>query len=87
MTNPVLATVGMLMGILMIVCGVLVALLTGLDIIYGSIGLLVAAAGGALSRFCHREAPVQSDNSSGTPERSIQKPVSPSDRSKFDKKI
>ena len=85
--NPVLATAGMLIGILMVVCGILVALLTGLDPIYGTAGIAIAAGGGTAAWYCQRNAPAPSETSGGIHERSVQKPAENSSRSKFDKKI
>jgi hypothetical protein len=85
--NPVLLQIGMLLGVLLVVGGIILALVTGLDPIYGSLGALIAAAGGATTWYCQRQSPTPTESSGGMHERSVQKPIDAPSRSKFDKKI
>ena len=86
MNKPLLSNLAMLGGVLLIVAGVVVALVTGMDILYGALGLMACAAGVGLILWGRGGSPDSGVLTQG-PERSTQKPLSPSASSKFDRKI
>ena len=81
------SNLAMLLGVLLIVAGVVVFLITGMDLIYGGLGVLIAVGGGALALWGRRGSPEPGTARRG-PERSTQKPMSaPTSHTKFDRKI
>jgi len=86
MNKPLFSNLAMLGGVLLIVAGVVVALVTGMDILYGALGLLICAAGVGLILW-GRGSSTDSSAPARGPERSTQKPLAPNSSSKFDRKI
>ena len=86
MNKPLLSNLAMLGGVLLIVAGVVVALVTGMDLLYGALGLVLCAAGVGLIFWGRGSSPDPAAPTRG-PERSTQKPIAPNTSSKFDRKI
>jgi hypothetical protein len=69
-----LQTVLLLAGVLIVVAGIVLVMVTGLDPVFGPLGLLVIAAGlGVMWRF--RGAASNSEHSTVTTGRSFQRPL------------
>jgi threonine/homoserine/homoserine lactone efflux protein len=75
--KSLLLTLGALLGLVLCVSGIVGALVTGLDLVYGGIGLLIAVAGGALLAWCgggiRRASRAEAEGAPG--KRSRQKPT------------
>ena len=74
-------TVGILAGILIVVAGVTFALVTGLDRVYGPVGLIVAVIGGLIVRFVRNASPVPEEKALTTG-RAVQRPPDPAEKTK-----
>ncbi|HEY3325161.1 MAG TPA: hypothetical protein VGP72_32205 [Planctomycetota bacterium] len=61
-----------LLGLLLIIAGIVVALVSGLDLLYGPLGLAISAAGLWLVRRSYEEPPPEVPQ--GDRQRSVQKP-------------
>ncbi|HYG76233.1 MAG TPA: hypothetical protein VEK08_14605 [Planctomycetota bacterium] len=83
--NQLAGTLYLLLGILLIVGGVVAAFLTGFDPVYGSGGAILIAGGAVL--LWKNRASAEAEPVRAQPERSRQKPLNESARSRFDKKI
>jgi hypothetical protein len=68
-------TAGALLGILLIVSGVALALASALDLLWGGLGLLLTAAGAALSLYCYRRSGAKAVAEVREGERSEQLPL------------
>lgn len=86
MNKPLLTNLAMLCGVLLIAAGVVLALVTGMDLIYGALGLLMAAGGVASTLWGRGGSPDSAAPTQGS-ERSTQKPMAPTVPTKFDRKI
>jgi hypothetical protein len=87
MNKSLVTNLAMLSGVLLIVAGVVAILVTGMDIIYGGLGVLVAVGGVALTLWGRRGSPETGIVQRG-PERSTQKPLpTRSSHTKLDRKI
>lgn len=69
--RTLMTSLGMLFGILLCVSGLVAALVTQLDPVVGSIGLVVAFGGGTLSWACRRYAGAHAPDADGSPRRSL----------------
>jgi hypothetical protein len=86
MNKSLYSNLAMLGGVVMIAAGLVLALVTGMDILYGSLGLVIAVAGAGLT-FWGRGSGSDVSVLTRGPERSTQKPAAPSQRTKIDRKI
>lgn len=86
MNKPLLSNLAMLGGVVLIAAGLVLALVTGMDILYGSLGMVLAVAGAGLTFWGRGSGPDVSAPTRG-PERSTQKPAAPSQHTKLDRKI
>jgi hypothetical protein len=73
--KPFLQTLGMLLGLLLCVCGAAIVLITGLDVLYGCLGVALALSGGAVLWVIHRRGPSPGTQLPGSPQRSRQLPL------------
>jgi len=76
-----MATIAVLFGVILIAAGITMAFVTGIDLRYTGGGVVLILTGIALVWFCRPKGKFSDTLASG-PERSVQKPMEPSETTK-----